>query len=405
MSINSIPFCTFRYSDSTKKKAMWAYRVFFDWKMHRNIQTVVDPGLKFIGDILEMSNEDMIYALTRFILEVRDKKGDYYTRDTLYELIIAIQMYCHMYGKFVKFLEDDSFIEVRNALDNQMKFLASKGYSCPREKADAIEVEDEDKMWLDGVLGESNPKQLVDTVLYLLGVHFALRAGKEHKALQLGDRSQLVVKYDRVAEMNYIEYTEDTSKTNQGGLKHRHLKKKVSRAYENQDNPERCVVRLFNKYVSLRPPNAPDDLYLRPLANPKEHCWYYAQPIGINALGKIVGKLVGRLGIEGRFTNHSCRATAASRMYQNNCEEQLVMEKTGHRSSAVRGYKRTSEKQLREVSNILYGKPKAEVADEPVCKKPCTVSKPPEETCEGITVEHGENSSKICINLTVNVNK
>lgn len=80
--------------------------------MHRNLQTVLDPSLKFVGDIMEMSNEDLIYALTRFIFKVRDRKGEYYTRDTLYKLVIAIQMYCHMYGKFVKFIDDDTFIEV-----------------------------------------------------------------------------------------------------------------------------------------------------------------------------------------------------------------------------------------------------------------------------------------------------
>jgi len=34
----------------------------------------------------------------------------------------------------------------------------------------------------------------------------------------------------------------------------------------------------------------------------------------------------------------------------------LVAEKTGHRSSAVRSYKRTSDEQLAKVSDILEGK-------------------------------------------------
>lgn len=367
------------------------------------MKTVTDPSLKFIGNILEMTDDELTYAMTRFIFEVRDKKGDYYKRDTLYELVIAIQMYCHMYGRFVKFIDEDLFRDVHNALDNQMKFLASNGYSCPRKKADPVEVKDEENMWLEGVLGDSNPKQLVDTMLYLLGVHFALRAGKEHKALRVGERSQLVLKFDQNARVHYLEYTEDTSKNNQGGLKHRHIAKKVSRAYENVQNPDRCVVRLYRKYLNLRPPNAPQDFYLRPLLNPKEDCWYYAQPIGINALGKIVNKLLSKLGVEGRFTNHSCRATAASRMYQNKCEEQLVMEKTGHRSNAVRSYKRTSDKQLREVSDILYGH--KEVTSEPVPKKPCTVSSAPCNSDEAIHVESSDNGSKISLNLTINVNK
>lgn len=140
---------------------------------------------------------------------------------------------------------------------------------------------------------------------------------------------------------------------------------------------------------------------------PKENCWYFAQPIGINALAKIVKRLVSQLGLEGRFTNHSCRATAASHMYQNKCEEQLVMEKTGHRSSAVRGYKRTSDKQLCEVSNILYGQGKSEVdaLHDTVVKKPCTVSQAPQETGETISVERSQAGAQISVNLTINVNK
>jgi hypothetical protein len=33
----------------------------------------------------------------------------------------------------------------------------------------------------------------------------------------------------------------------------------------------------------------------------------------------------------------------------------LLLKKTGHRSNAVRGYKRTSEDQLMQVSGILHG--------------------------------------------------
>ena len=54
--------------------------------------------------------------------------------------------------------------------------------------------------------------------------------------------------------------------------------------------------------------------------------------------------------------NHSLRATAATRLYQAGVDEQLVMEKTGHRSiEGVRSYKHTSEQQLQQLSDILHG--------------------------------------------------
>ena len=58
--------------------------------------------------------------------------------------------------------------------------------------------------------------------------------------------------------------------------------------------------------------------------------------------------------ISGYKTNHSLRVTTASRLFQNGVPEQLIMERTGHRStSGVRVYKRTSNDQKRELSDIL----------------------------------------------------
>ena len=59
-------------------------------------------------------------------------------------------------------------------------------------------------------------------------------------------------------------------------------------------------------------------------------------------------------GITGYKTNHSLRATTATRLYQAGIDEQLIMEKTGHHSlEGVRSYKRTSSEQQESISDIL----------------------------------------------------
>ena len=59
-------------------------------------------------------------------------------------------------------------------------------------------------------------------------------------------------------------------------------------------------------------------------------------------------------GINGYKTNHSLRATAATRLYQAGVDEQLIMEKTGHRSlEGMRSYKRTNTVQQENISDIL----------------------------------------------------
>lgn len=46
---------------------------------------------------------------------------------------------------------------------------------------------------------------------------------------------------------------------------------------------------------------------------------------------------------QGHYTNHSLRALAVTRLYDAGIDEQLITEKTGHRSTSVRSYKRMNE--------------------------------------------------------------
>ena len=55
-----------------------------------------------------------------------------------------------------------------------------------------------------------------------------------------------------------------------------------------------------------------------------------------------------------RQTIDSLRVTAATRLFQQGVDEQLIMIRTGHRSiDGVRAYKRVSESQQQALSNVL----------------------------------------------------
>ena len=49
-----------------------------------------------------------------------------------------------------------------------------------------IIIDQENYMWSTGLLGDNTPEKLVNTLPYLIGVHFTLRAVEEHKALKVG---------------------------------------------------------------------------------------------------------------------------------------------------------------------------------------------------------------------------
>ena len=307
-----------------------------------------------IPSIEDMSREQMQYWLTRFVLEVRKKSGDVYPPNTLHHIVVGIMRHVRWSGKpTIDFLKDPDFTSFRATLDAEMKRLQQQGIGAVKRQAEILKEDEEDILWEKGLLGDHTPQTLLDTMVFYNGLYFALRSGREHRQLRsFPCQIQLV---ERPGERPFLQYTEDCSKNHPGGLKGRNIKPKVVIHHSNPENPRRCFVRLFKLYRSLCPREAPEHaFYLRPSEHPTDSCWFLKLPLGHTKLSSTVARLCKSAGIEGYKTNHSLRATATSRLYRSGVDEQMVMERTGHRSlEGVRSYKRTSDKQREALSDIL----------------------------------------------------
>lgn len=225
----------------------------------------------------------------------------------------------------------------------------------PRQ-AEILTEEEEELLWQKGLLGDATPQSLLDAMVFYNGLYFALRSGKEHR--QLRSKPCQVELVEHPGERPFLRYTEDISKNRPGGLKGRKVKPKTVLHHANLENPERCFVRLFKECVKQCPESQPAHaFYMKPLCQPTPSCWYSNKPLGHSTLSKTVARLCQEAGISGYKTNHLLRATAATRLYQSGVDEQLVMERTGHRSlEGVRTYKRTSDVQREALSDILNSK-------------------------------------------------
>ena len=60
---------------------------------------------------------------------------------------------------------------------------------------------------------------------------------------------------------------------------------------------------------------------------------YTNQRVGINSLKNILSELSKKSAISVRYTNHSLRATAITRMFQAQVEEKIIVETSGHKKS------------------------------------------------------------------------
>ena len=168
---------------------------------------------------------------------------------------------------------------------------------------------------------------------------------------------QFSVKEDPTNKRWYVLYKEGTSKTSQGGVRHRNVNGKEVRAYDNPDDKSRYFVALQEKYLAkCLTENRPEAFYLQPLGRvgAEDRCWFARQAVGHNTLKCICQEMCksAKLQDPPRFMNHSLRRTVATRLYEF---KQLITEVTGHRSNAVRKYKRTSAALQEKGSDILQG--------------------------------------------------
>ena len=333
---------------ATEKQTEWSIKLWKSWSSNRKSLGAEFPDRPPHLLSLEALNQ----WLCKFILEVRRKDGKEYPPITLYQIACGILRHVRKYAPSVNFFANPEFAQFKLVLDGEMKKLRAKGLGTSVKRAEPIRREEEDALWENGVLGKGSPQALLDTMVYMCGMFFALRSGKEHRDLQFNQ-----LKLTKKDGIKCLRYTENVSKNNPGGLKQRKLEPKIVEHYENLENPDRCFIKLYECYLMHCPIESERkklSFYLTPLKKPKTNVWYSSVPVGHNTLAKTVGRICAAAGIEGFKTNHSLRVTTATRLFQAGVEEQLIMKRTGHRSvDGIRLYKRISSDQDQTISAIL----------------------------------------------------
>ena len=78
------------------------------------------------------------------------------------------------------------------------------------------------------------------------------------------------------------------------------------------------------------------------------------QCVGRNTLAKLIPNMCKIAGIDGYKTGHSGKVTCATTLYHKGFDDQLIKERTGHRSlEALHKYKRTGSDQQHALSLAL----------------------------------------------------
>ena len=348
----------------TFNKMQWGVHAYNSWrqvKLENFLTFDVIVQEAYLDEVKFLTKEALCYALCRFIPEVTKCNGQDYPGKSLYDMVVSIQKFLNQNNLPWKLIEDPEFLDVKTVLDNIMKERAVNNVGLVRKQAEVITPEYEEKLWVSGVLGEDTPDKLRETVLFVLGINLALRAGDEHYDLRRDNKtkpSQISFERDVTSAKRCLVYREDTvTKTNDGGLSNLKKERKVVWVFPSK-NVNRCPVRLVDKYVSLCPEIGKSNkanFYLRSLEKPNPAQWYGDQPVGRNTLAKVVKKLLKSVNLNGYFTNHSLRRMCATRLFQAGVDSKIVREITGHSSDALNKYQITSNVQKANVSDIIKG--------------------------------------------------
>ncbi len=215
----------------TDRKILWAKRLFSEWKKScnkYNKRGVIRVDL----DSDDVNKSELSAALCQFLSEVRRADGHDYPGNTLHSIVVMLQLHFEKKGMNLKLIDDPEFVKFKNTLDNLMKKQAVDRVSESKKAADPISIESEEQLWRQQILGSDDPDQLCDTVMFLVGLTFALRGGKEHHALHCPLFDPQIRILQTSEGRRYLEYREDPqSKSNQGGLKTHKFEPKVIRAY------------------------------------------------------------------------------------------------------------------------------------------------------------------------------
>lgn len=337
-------------SRSTSYNSTWCTKLYIDWSTWRN--TCAEKQVPTLEELWTATESLITNSLKHFIFEIRRKDGSEYPGNTLYNIVCGLSRFiktqrpdCNIMDK-----ENINFNQFIACLDGRMKDLTTRGVGTTRRSADPISASDESIMWNCGAFSLTDGKGLLRTVYFYNSKVFGLRACDEHRKLSLEQ-----ITFGNDSDGEYVQFQGRGNKVFSGGIRDRKTSDKCIKQYDTPDN-ERSVFKIIKEYVSClhRANIFSGPFYRRPLDNiiPKQPRFSVA-PVGVNAIRQLLPKAASLAGIQGNITAHSGKVTCATSLFQKNIDEQLIMSRTGHRSTAVRIYKRKCSNHEKNLSKIL----------------------------------------------------
>ncbi|CAH2054747.1 unnamed protein product, partial [Iphiclides podalirius] len=249
----------------------------------------------FKSEILQLTADELNYSLCLFVKEVRKPNGSEYAPDTIYYLVLGIQQYLFENGRIDNIFTDPYYEKFTDCLDE----VARKFSVLYNDSQYIVTRVEEEHLWESKQLGAHSPHVLLSTLMFFNTKHFNLVTVEEHMQLSF---SHIMKHWKR--NPNQPGQAKMPGSRNvllrfyppQSALEANSRKKKVYEQQENEENPLRCPVKLYEFYISKCPESVRtrnDVFYLQPERScvPDSPVWYSTQPLSRAALAKMLHRV------------------------------------------------------------------------------------------------------------------
>ncbi|XP_055387780.1 zinc finger MYM-type protein 3 isoform X3 [Condylostylus longicornis] len=262
------------------------------WVMTKNaeIEKSTIRRKPFKSELLQMTADELSYSLCLFVKEVRKPNGTEYAPDTIYYLVLGIQQYLYENGRIDNIFTDPYYERFTDCLDE----VAKKFSILYNDSQYIVTRVEEEHLWECKQLGAHSPHVLLSTLMFFNTKHFNLTTVEEHMQLSFSHimkhwkRNPQGAKQPGSRNVLLRFYPPNTGQDNK--------KKKVYEQQENEANPLRCPVRLYEFYLSKCPESVKtrnDVFYLQPERScvPDSPVWYSTQPLSQDSLQKMLHRV------------------------------------------------------------------------------------------------------------------
>ena len=186
---------------NTRKQTSWSVNVWKAWSDHQRPLSIYNCPPHLL--ILAKNSGELNRWLCRYVLEVRRQDGKEYPPNMLYQICCGILRYVRGMVPDMDIFRQPAFSGFQKTLDSEMKRLKSCGKGSVPKRAEPISLEEENSLWEQGLLGDHSPKVMVETMIHMCGLFFAMRSVSEHHQLKNSD-------IDVVERSGEVVYNEST---------------------------------------------------------------------------------------------------------------------------------------------------------------------------------------------------